>query len=83
MNIVHQGNAIFATWFTYDLDGSPLWLSTSAPKVDEGVYSGQLLRTTGPAFSATPFDPALVVRPVVGDATCGSTTRVSPSSSTR
>jgi len=69
MNIVHQGDTIFATWFTYDVDGSPLWLSTSAQKVDEGVYAGQLLRTTGPAYSATPFDPALVVRTPVGDAT--------------
>jgi len=69
MNIVHQGDTIFTTWFTYDSDGSPLWLSASAQKVDEGVYSGQLLRTTGPSFSATPFDPALVVRTPVGDAT--------------
>jgi len=69
MNIVHQGDTIFATWFTYDLDGSPLWLSSSAQRVDEGVYSGQLVRTTGPPYSATPFDPALVVRTPVGDAT--------------
>jgi hypothetical protein len=69
MNLIHQGDTIFATWFTYGGDGSPLWLSMSAQKVEEGVYSGELLRTTGPAFGATPFDPALVVRTPVGDAT--------------
>ena len=34
-----------------------------------GVYTGQLIRTTGPPFSAVPFDPALVKRTVVGNAT--------------
>jgi len=33
------------------------------------MYSGQLLRTTGPAFNAVPFNPALVTRTVVGTAT--------------
>ena len=26
INFTHQGDTIFATWFTYDLDGKPLWL---------------------------------------------------------
>jgi hypothetical protein len=46
-----------------------MWLSVTARKIAAGVYSGQLLRTTGPAFSTTPFDPALVVRTTVGNAT--------------
>jgi 3',5'-cyclic AMP phosphodiesterase CpdA len=41
----------------------------TAPKVGAGVYAGQLLRTTGPSFSATPFDPAKVSSTVVGSAT--------------
>ena len=32
MNFTHQGDTIFATWFTYDVDGSPLWLSGTAQK---------------------------------------------------
>jgi serine protease len=65
MNLTQQGNVIFATWFTYDTDGSPLWLVGTA--ADEGAgYSGDLLRTTGPAFNAVPFDPAQVGRTVVG-----------------
>ncbi len=33
------------------------------------VYSGALIRTTGPAFNATPFDPARVTRTEAGTAT--------------
>ena len=69
INLTHQGDSIFATWFTYDVDGSPMWLSVTAAKTGLGVYSGQVVRTSGPAFDAMPFDPALVMRTVVGTAT--------------
>jgi len=69
INLTQQGTTIFATWFTYDVDGTPLWLSATLPLTAPGVYSGQLLRTTGPAFSANPFLPAQVARTVVGSAT--------------
>jgi len=69
INLTHQGDNIFATWFTYDVDGSPMWLSVTAAKTGLGVYSGQVVRTSGPAFDAMPFDPALVMRTVVGTAT--------------
>ena len=69
INLTHQGNNIFATWFTYDVDGTPLWLSVTAAKTGTSIYSGQLIRTTGPAFNAMPFDPAKVTRTVVGTAT--------------
>jgi hypothetical protein len=69
IHFTHQDDLIFATWYTYDFDGSPLWLSVTAPKVAAGVYSGALYRTTGPAFSAVPFDPLDVVRTPVGNAT--------------
>ena len=68
MNIAHQGSTIFATWFTYDFDGSPMWLSFTADLIVEGEYAGTLLRTTGPAFSSVPFDSNLVTREVVGEA---------------
>ena len=66
VNFTHQGDIIFATWFTYDVDGTPLWLSATAAKTGPGVYSGTLYRTTGPAFSAVPFLPGDVVRTPVG-----------------
>ena len=69
VNLTHQGDIIFATWFTYDFDGTPMWLAVIAPRNAQGVYSGDLIRTTGPSFAAVPFDPALVQRTTVGTAT--------------
>ena len=59
----------FATWFTYDTDGSPLWLSATANKSSAGVFTGTLYRTTGPAFNALPFSPSQVVATPVGTLT--------------
>ncbi len=69
INLTQQGNTVFATWFTYNADGTPLWLSVSAVQAAPGVYSGQLIQSTGPAFSAVPFNPLLVTRTPVGTAT--------------
>ena len=69
LNVTHQGNTLFVTWFTYDLDGTPLWLSATAQKTGAASYSGTLYRTTGPAFSATPWNPAGVTITAVGTAT--------------
>ena len=69
INLNHQGGTIFATWFTYDLDGTPLWLVVTAPETGANVYGGDLYRTTGPPFSALPFDPAAVVATKAGTAT--------------
>jgi len=52
INFAHQGDIIFATWFTYDVNGKAWWLTMTASKTAEGVYSGQLIRTNGAPFSA-------------------------------
>ena len=66
--VTHQASTIFATWFSYDFDGSPLWLSVTASQNAAGVYSGTLYRTTGPSFG-TVFDPSKVTYAPVGNAT--------------
>ena len=66
MNVAHQGDVIFVTWFTYDATGKALWLSMTANKTAEGVYTGTLYQTRGPAFSAVPFSPAAVTATPVG-----------------
>jgi hypothetical protein len=59
LNIAHQGDILFATWFTYDTNGKGMWLVMSAGARTTGTtYSGQLYRATGPPFSASPFTPA-------------------------
>ncbi len=70
INFTHQGNVVFATWFTYDANGKAWWLTlvaqqTAVPK----VYSGLVKAVTGPPFNAEPFDPNAVVRTTVGNAT--------------
>lgn len=67
INFAHQGDTIFATWFTFDLDGTPLWLVSIMSKGADGTFSGRLLRETATPFAATPF----VVNPPadVGSAT--------------
>jgi hypothetical protein len=69
INLNHQGDIIFATWFTYDLDGAPLWLVSIAPKTGVATYRGDLYRTVGPPFNAAPFDPAKAGATKVGTAT--------------
>jgi serine protease len=69
INFAHQDSTIFATWFTYDELDNPWWLSMTASRIADNVYSGTLFETHGPAFSATPFNPALVTRSSVGQAT--------------
>ena len=50
INFAHQDTVIFATWFTYDLNGNPWWLTMSANKTVGEVYSGQLVQTSGAPF---------------------------------
>jgi len=59
MNVSHQGNIAFATIFTYDASGEPMWLvmSNGAQQGTSTVYSGELYLARGPAFNAQPFTP--------------------------
>jgi len=68
INLTHQGDLIFATWFTYDANGDPLWVSGTLTKSTRGVYSGALYATIGPPFDSTPFDPSRVSYSTVGTA---------------
>jgi lysyl endopeptidase len=59
LNINHQGNTLFGTLFTYDTDGTPLWLvMSSGDKQTDGSYSGALYRGTGNPFSAAGWSTA-------------------------
>jgi hypothetical protein len=68
INLAHENDILFATWFTYDGYGAPLWLSATATRTGPGVYSGDVIRTAGPAYNVA-FDNRKVVRTVVGTAT--------------
>jgi hypothetical protein len=61
LNLNHQADTIFGTLFDYDLNGTAMWLVSTMTKQSSsnGIdsYAGDLLRTTGPAFNASPFTP--------------------------
>jgi hypothetical protein len=66
INVTHQGDTIFLTWFTYDANGNGLWLvASSMTKTAPGSYTGTLYRTTGPAFNAS-WNPSQVTTTPVG-----------------
>jgi Ig-like domain-containing protein len=69
INLTHQGDIIFATWFTYGGDRSPLWLVVAAPKTAPGTYAGTLYQTSGPPYNSVPFDGTKVIVTEVGNAT--------------
>ncbi len=58
VNLTHQGDTLFASWFTYDLDHTPMWLVATASKTATNTYNApQLFKLSGPAFNAVPFPP--------------------------
>lgn len=69
VNVVHEGDLVFATWLTYDPSGRSLWLSLIVPRIADRTYAGTIYRTSGPAFSAIPFDPSRVTVTAVGSGT--------------
>jgi hypothetical protein len=71
VNLTQQGTTIFATWFTYDVNRNPVWYSATAAATATAPnrFTGTLYRTSGPAFSAVPFNPKSVQLTAVGTAT--------------
>ncbi len=69
INFTHQGDLIFASWFTYDLNGVAYWVTGVLAKSATRTYAGPLDATTGPPFNAVPFNTALVTHSTVGTAT--------------
>ena len=82
LNITHQGDILFATWFTYDRNGDGMWLVVPDARLLPGIvedpyygmtqappeYAGAMYRTRGPAFNAASFDSSAVTVTPVGEA---------------
>ena len=63
VTFAHQGRNIFATWYAYDTNGKPLWLSAllspkGAINSINSTYAGPLTRTYGPRLDN--YDPSAV-----------------------
>jgi hypothetical protein len=58
INLSHQGDVIFALVYTYDTNGTPMWLVMSnGNKQSDGSYQGSLYRSTGQWFLAPGWSP--------------------------
>jgi hypothetical protein len=59
MNIDHQGDTLFVTWYTYAPDGRPTWfVGSQVRRTGNGTYAGTLYRSFGPPFNASPWNTA-------------------------
>lgn len=68
VNIAHQGGVLFATWFTYGADGSPVWfLVDDARRTGPSTYAGSVYQPRGAPF--TNYDPSRYSATAVGTAT--------------
>jgi hypothetical protein len=69
VNVVQQGDILFATWFVYGPDGAPIWyVMSNGQKTANNVYTGRLFSTRGTWFGAA-WNPAQLTVLDVGSAT--------------
>ena len=70
INLIQQGDVIFATMFVYAADNSAHWYSASDLSSSDGTtWTATLYETRGPYFGAASFDPTSVTRMPVGTMT--------------
>jgi hypothetical protein len=68
LNVTHQGDALFVTWFTYGADSNDLWMvMDNMRKVGNNSYFGNIYQTRSAPFSA--YDGAQFTATQVGTAT--------------
>ena len=69
VTIADHETQLFAVWYAYDIDGSPVWFTVPGGtfSADRRFFNGDLYRTTGPSFAGA-FNPAAVVTSRVGSA---------------
>lgn len=74
INISHQGDVMFATWFIYGANGQPTWIFLSRAErsgASGNTFSGVISQAiTGSPFAAVPFVPSTAANfRAVGNAT--------------
>jgi uncharacterized repeat protein (TIGR01451 family) len=67
INFAHQGDTLFATWYTYNADHTPLWLSALVKRQGTSdTYAGPIYQNSGTRFDQ--FDASQIVANPVGTA---------------
>ncbi len=69
VTIADHQTQMFAVWYSYDTDGTPMWFTVQGGTFNSArtFFTGDLYRTTGPSFTGT-FDPNAVTVTKVGTA---------------
>jgi hypothetical protein len=61
LNLAHQGDVIFLTWFTYGADGRGTWLvASNVQRTGNNQFTGTLYRTVGPPLGVEPWSASRV-----------------------
>jgi len=69
VNVTHQGNILFGTWFTYDANGNGEWLvMPGSNQTGASTWTGALYRTQGSSFDGA-WDANKLKATQVGTAT--------------
>lgn len=74
VNVIHQRDILFLTFFVYAQNGSPVWYSVSdaqyqgSTATGAALFSGGLYQTSGPWLGAATFNPTTVGYRQVGNA---------------
>ena len=71
INLTHQQDIVFATWFTYGPDSKPMWLVGSDVRKVPGQgekFAGKVYKTKGSAYNVV-FDPSKFSIEEVGNMT--------------
>jgi hypothetical protein len=70
VTIADHETQLFAVWYTYDTDGSPMWFTVPGGtfNANRTSFTGDLYRSTGPYWGGATFDPNAVNRNKVGTA---------------
>jgi hypothetical protein len=69
LNVTHQGDILFITWFTYAPDGKGMWLvGSNLSRTGNGSYGGTLYRSIGPPWNVASWNSSMVALTPVGSA---------------
>ena len=66
INFVQHGGIVFGVWYTYGLDGKPIWYVLPNGTWSGNTYSGALYSTTGSVWLGANYNPALLTPKEVG-----------------
>ena len=68
LQLTHQGDLLFGTWYTYAEDGLPMFLTVEAQRQEDGSFAGPIFRTAGTPFAQINGSAAFTAVTQVGEA---------------